>query len=289
MNQIILNQDNIEKNELTVMRPRAQDIIEQCGRVIVESQEQFGSVGDLVKIGRNELKRMDDARKTTIKAPQDYVRWVNAKFHELMDPLKTAVDAAADKAKKWGREEERRRQEQERKDREEAERVALEQAEADEKAAKEARDKAAAAEKKADEANDPAKAEQARQEAETLKEQASQHDQAANDIIDAAADAPKVDTTVRKVRGDYGTTTGIRKTLTFELHDLDGLPREFREAIITNGKAVDAIRVAIKKDALAMDYFNKYLKEKAEKHLEDMDQVTIAGITIFYDQDLTVR
>lgn len=289
MNNIILNQDDIDKGQIAPFKERAQNIIDQAERAVVTDQTQFAAAGDLVKIGRNELARMEDARKAAIKQPQDYVRWVNARFKELVEPLKSAVESVALKATGWAREEERRRFAEEQRLRKAAEDEALRKAQEQEELARQAKEKAAKARSDAEAADDPSDQAAALEAAAAAEQEAQSHASEADNALSAAADVPDADVAVRGVRGNFGTTTGVRKTLTFAVHDLDGMPREFKNAILENQKAVEAIRVAIKKDKTAMEYFDKYLRDKATKHLNEMDQVTIAGITIFYDQSLGVR
>jgi len=321
MSQIILNQETVENGSLAKFGEDSKNLIEQCGRVVVTDQESFGAVGDLVKIGRTKLKVMDEARLAETKKPRDYVSWLNKRFKALTDPLETALTQAGNKAAAWAKEEEKRRQEVERKAREKAEAEALELAAKKEAEEKLAREAAAEAQRQAQAAQDAADAAQAAaraairkgEEAEAEKqaqaareaqdaaraardaqdaaqEIAETHAAEAEQVLEVAAEAPRANTTVRKVRGTYGSSAGIRKTLKYEIDDLYQLVMVFQKAIMADDNAKKYMRIALDKHPEAKVFLDcEDLQNRVKRSLEDNDEVRIGGLRFYYDETFSAR
>jgi len=289
---IVLNQEAVEKGALTTFNTDTQNLIEQCGRVVVIDHDSFGKVGALVKIGNGKLKELDEARLAETQKPRDYTTWINAKFKDITDPLKAALREAGDKAKTWADAEERRRQEEERIAREKADREAIARAEAQAEEERKAREVAAQAAKREADAKadgDEERAELARQQQHDARRLAEQHATESEKVLDEAANMPEADTTVRKVRSSFGTTASMRKTLKFEVCHLGILPEVFVHAIMNSENALKYMRIAIDKDPAAKAYFEEKIKGKAERALKEFEQVSIGGLVLKYDKTFTAR
>lgn len=272
----------LEGSQLTSSRERMNELIGQVGRMEVVDENTCSKGGDLVKILTTDLKKLDESRKETTKKPREYVSWVNEEFKKITDPLEKAVKAAKAKMKTWADEEERKRREIAEAARKKAEAEALEAAEKAEKEAKAAREKEAEAIEEAaaaKKAGDDAAAEEAAKKAEQAKQEATEHENKAEQVIDAAANAPVADTTVRKVRGNYGSTTGIRKVWKCEVIDLHLFMKDaesFLSSIVENDpKVKDAVRIAVQKAAIA--------------RFQSNNEKPIAGLKISQESDVTVR
>lgn len=248
----------LEGSQLTSSRARMNELIGQVERMEVVDESTFSKGGDLIKILNNDIKRLNDTRLKTTEKPRGYVDWVNGEFKKITDPLTKAVNAAKGKMKAWADEEERKRAAAAEEARKKAEAEALEAAEKAEKEAQAAREKQAKADAEAaaaKEAGDAAAAAAAAEKAEQARQEANEHENKAEQVMDAAADAPVADTTVRKVRGDYGSTAGMRKVWKCEVLDLLVFITEaesyLTSVVVNDPNVIDAVRKSIQKTAIS--------------------------------------
>ena len=216
-------------------------LVEQVGRVPADtatwSRETFAKVGDLRKIIKSRIKDAEDLRLAWTGPVNKSIKRINALFSGRVDPLEKA-DALADQLmKKWAREEEARVAAEQARIRREAEEKALREAAEREKEAAAARALEEEAAKSGDVAAATAAAEIAR-EAETRRDE----------VIDQAAALPVGDTAVRKVRGAYGSTSGVKKMWKARLTDLRALigNDEALALIMAHDGARTEIRKALK-------------------------------------------
>lgn len=297
MNDIVLNREKLESDRIATLRDDVRNIIEQCSRVEVSNRDQFAAVGDLVRIGRSRHKEIDELRLAETKKPREYVDWVNKRFKEyLLNPLDNALKSAAGKAKAWADEEDRRR-------RAEAERLRRQQEEEEMRRAEEAEKARQAAEAKrreadeqarlAAEAHDRESAEAAREAADRAAEEAAEAGHQVDEALDRAASAEPIgDTAVRKVRGAYGSTAGMRRTLRVKINNLRHLDDAFVAAIMRDDVAVDRMRIAIQKDPVAKARFDQ-LRGQIEHDLNTASgpdaKVEAAGLLCWYETTFAAR
>lgn len=282
LQQIIETQmSSLEEGELSSFRLRMSELLGQAERMEIVDQESYSRGGDLVKIISNDVRALDEARLEQTEKPREYVSWVNAEFKKITGPLNAAASAAKAKMKKWADEEAARRAEEERVAREKAEAAALAAAEKAEAARKEAEEKAAAARlaaETAEAAGDDDAAAIASEAASEAEDEAFEHQQEAENVIDQAANAPEVDTTVRRQRGSFGSTSGMRKVWKVEIVDLldflvDADP--FLVNLVVNDQKVKAaVLTAIKQTAIAT------VKGGGEQP---------SGLKVYQDSEVSVR
>lgn len=258
--QTIIEQEmvSLEGSQLSNSRDRMTDLIGQAERAVVTNHDSFALCGDLRKIITNDLRGLDESRLEQTKKPRQYVDWINAEFKKIMGPMKAAVESIDEKMKKWGDEEDARLAEIARKEKEKADAAALELAQKAEKAAKESEEKARKARKKAAALEAAGKTEEAAAAQETAQDAdqaASEHDAEADAVMDAAANAPVVDTTVRKVHGSHGSTSGMTKFWKCEVVSLFefmlNAESYMSELVANDPKVKEAVRIAVQKVAIA--------------------------------------
>lgn len=271
----------LEGSQLTSSRARMNDLINQVGRMEVVNEDTYSKGGDLIKILATDIKRLEESRMETTKKPREYVGWVNGEFKKITDPLGKAVKAAKLKMKTWADEEERKRQKIAEAARKKAEDEALAAAAKAEEEAKAAREKQRKAEEEAaaaKAAGDAAAAAKAEEEAEQAAQESAEHEEKAEQTMESAANAPTVDTTVRKVRGNYGSTTGMRKVWKCEVVSPGLFMKEaesYLSGIVENDPQVkDAIRKSVQKAAIAS------FKSTGNQ---------IPGLNVTEDSDVSVR
>ncbi len=273
---------SLEGSQLTGFRARMNDLLGQVERMEITSHDTYASGGDLVKIISNDLKKLNEQRMEDTKKPRQYVDWVNAEFKKITAPLVAADKAARTKMKTWADEEEARLREEERKAREKAEAEALAAAE---KAAEEQRKAEEAARKAREEAAEleaAGKAEEAaaaQEAADKAAQEAVEHEAESEAVMDAAANAPVVDPTVKKARGSFGATSGMKKIWKCEVQDVmellvDG-PISLAGLACTDPKVVDAVRIAVQKAAINLVQMNPDKK--------------IPGLKVWQDSQVAVR
>ena len=186
---------------------RADNLVQQAGRMEVAKQEDFAKGGDLVKLLRSVKAELEDARTQRVKPHNDYARDLNGWFKPHTTALDTAVDTAIGKMNVWQRAENARLAEEQRKAREKLEAEAVTQAEQLEKSGK---------------------------------------TEEAEKVIQKAIDIPAPEVKVSKVRGAYGSVAGTKKVWRVKVLDIKSLPDACINAIMTNDRAMDAIRLALK-------------------------------------------
>ena len=106
----------------------ANNLTEQAEKALVETEEEFATATDFVRICQGQIKMSDDARKKLVQPLNDHVTWINAQFRPITDALKAAKSKVELKASTWKRAEDKRVREA----------AAEEQRKADEQALKDA-------------------------------------------------------------------------------------------------------------------------------------------------------
>lgn len=282
---------SVEGEQLIPKRGRANDLLGQVGRMMVNDQTSFAKAGDLVKILTTDVKSLNESKLETTKKPREYVSWVNAEFKKITEPLEAGIKAAKKKMKIWADAEEKKRQELAENARKKAEAEALVLAEKAEKDRKEAEERERVAQEARDQAKrdgDKAAEEKAAQEASEAAQEASEHGDKAEEIMEAAANAPPpVDTTVRKAKGSYGATTGMRKDWKCEVVSLSLFMTEAEDYLIklvTNDPQVrEAVRKAVQKAAIAKVQSAIAIAGKEAK------DASIPGLKVFQESDVNIR
>ena len=231
----------IKPADLSEALKDANVLVEQAGRVPTDtatwSRDTFAAAGDLRKMLRSRMKAAEELRKSWTGPINAGVKLINGFFAERVQPIEKA-DAAVERLMlKWSREEEARVAAEQARIRREAEEKALREAAEREKEAAAAR----ALEEEAAKAGDVATATAA-------AEVAREAEQKRDEVIDQAAALPVGDTAVRKVRGAYGSTSGVKKTWKARLTDLRALVGndEALALIMAHDGARTEIRKALK-------------------------------------------
>ena len=267
----------INPTDLNETLKDSDNIIQQAMRVPMDTsswkRETFAAAGDLRKMIRSRMKAAEDLRLAWTGPINKGVKAINAFFGARVEPLEKADKHVDQLMLKWSREEENRIKSEQDRLRKKADDKALADAKAIEEQARIAREQenAAAA------AGDTQGAEQA---AEVARAAETKRDQ----IIDQAAALPAADTTVRRARGIFGSTSSVRKSWKARITDLRALPDDAIALIMDNEDAKDAIR--------------KALKTLIEPHLSTLRinprpspaaSAQLPGIEFFEDDSIQVR
>ena len=170
------------------IRTRADNLIDQETRAVINSNQDLETAGDLVKFLKGLKKKAEEKRKDLVKPLNDTVKKINAEWKLITDPIDKAVKSAVGKMSVYTTEQEKII---------EAERK---------KAIKEAEEKALA---EAEQATDSNEAEQ------IINDAAQQTAIAAN---------TKVKT---KVHGNYGSTTFTKKIRKWRVTDIKSIPDQY--------------------------------------------------------------
>jgi hypothetical protein len=186
---------------------REDNLVAQAGRAVCESQADFAKGGDLVKLLRSLRAEFEDGRDQRVRPHNAYVKELNAWFKQHTAVLDEADAAVIQKMNVWRRKEN--------------ERLESERREAQRKRDDEALKEAAKLEKKG-------KTEEAAK------------------VLEKAIETPAQVVEVSKVRGSFGSVAGSKKVWKVKVLNIRALNDACVNAIMTNDRAVDAIRVALK-------------------------------------------
>ena len=111
--------------------------------------------------------------------------------------------------------------------------------------------------------------------------------QEAESVMDQAANAPEVDTTVRKARGNFGSTTGMAKVWKSEVADLALFMTKaplFLVELANNDPGVrESVRKAVGKAAIA------YVKANHDTVIKANPYTVIPGLRVYQDSHVQVR
>jgi len=191
---------------------KATQLIEMSDRVVITSDDEVQKASDLVKFIKTLYKKAEDERTSLVKPFNDGVKAINARFKTYTDPLAQAETKVKKEILSYEQEKARLR-------REEAERVAKEEAE-----------KALALAAQQEQAGN-------------IKEAEATFMHAAEVEL-----SPVVQSVVAPIRGDYGSTTSIRKTWTYRVTSMVALSSHNQgELVLANDKAIkDLIKNGIR-------------------------------------------
>jgi len=157
------------------------NLLEQVGRVIINSDDILATAGDLAKVINTQIKKSDEARLALTKPLKDHCKWIESQFKETVVPMNEAKAGLKIKMDEYV-----------------SERHAIQEKAAEEArqlAEKEALESAAAAEESGD--TDTAEA-----------------------IVEAAADLPDSMPKTAIARGDLGASTSTKTTWHGEVVDI---------------------------------------------------------------------
>lgn len=279
----------------TDIETKINNLVDQTSRVVIATDGDMEKATDLVKLLKTIKKRAEDKRKELSGPFDKQAKAINKEWN----PWITKVDTAAKKveglltvyAREKAAEERRKREEaiaeQERLALEEAERIA----ENARKQAAEEKAKADLAAKEAEKAGEHKAAQEIRAAAETKAENitagADEMAAAALDTTTKAVSITKSQGALNTVRGDYGGTGSLRRTLQRELIDITKVPKIF---LVVDEKAINQ-HVKDYRDAatLAADLKGLKGKEKDAYIFERMSKLEIPGFRFYWSEDFTVR
>ena len=231
-------------------------------------RETFAAVGDLRKMVRSRITAAEDLRLAWTGPVNKAIKRINSIFKGRVEPLEKADEHVGQLMLKWSREEEKRVKDEQDRLRKIEEDKALAAAKVIEEQARIAREQEATAAA----AGDTKGAEQA---AEVARAAETKRDE----VIDQAATIPVADTTVRKARGLYGSTSSVRKVWRARLVSIRDLPDEARLLIMQSEDARNEIR--------------KALKSMLEPRLIDLRDSgkcdALPGVEFYEDDSITVR
>ena len=88
--------------------------------IIIESQEDYSSCGDVLKNCKNKIKDLEIERKTYTSPLDESKKLIMAKFKETINPIKEYIDKINSVMSKWYLEEEKKRREEQKRLEEEA-------------------------------------------------------------------------------------------------------------------------------------------------------------------------
>lgn len=247
------------------------NLVDQASRAKCENGEDFVNCGDLVKLLKVRVNLGEDLRKDTAGPFDKMFKAFNAVFKTKYDPARKAIEhIETNVMKPWADAEGRRRQaEQEKLRREEEDRRLAEAAE-QERQAKALREK-----------EDAARAAGNTEQADIIGLQAESVEQAVEKTLEAATTIPVADTSVRRQRGMYGSTSGVKKVWVTKVVDVSKLPPAYIAAINADEKALDRIRIAIGDLVTAAI--------AADPKAVERGAVTIPGLSVTHENDISVR
>ena len=262
----------IKPGELDETLKGSESLLQQAMRVPMNTsewkRETFATAGDLRKMIKSRITAAEDLRTSWTKPINAGLKAINASFRSRMEPFEAADTHVAMLMLKWSREEEKRVKDEQDRLRKIEDDKALAAARVIEEQARIAGEQEAAAAA----AGDTKGAEQA---AEVARAAETKRDE----VIDQAAAIPVADTTVRKARGLYGSTSSVRKVWRARLVSIRDLPDEARLLIMQSEDARNEIR--------------KALKSMIEPRLIDLRDSgkcdALPGVEFYEDDSITVR
>ena len=262
----------IKPGELEETLKGSESLLQQAMRVPMNTsewkRETFATAGDLRKMIKSRITAAEDLRTSWTKPINAGLKAINASFKSRMEPFEAADTHIAMLMLKWSREEEKRVKDEQDRLRKIEEDKALAAAKIIEEQARIAREQEATAAA----AGDTKGAEQA---AEVARAAETKRDE----VIEQAAAIPVADTTVRKARGLYGSTSSVRKVWRARLVSIRDLPDDARLLIMQSEDARNEIR--------------KALKSMLDPRLIDLRDSgkcdALPGVEFFLDDSVTVR
>jgi len=262
----------IKPGELDETLKGSESLLQQAMRVPMNTsewkRETFATAGDLRKMIKSRITAAEDLRTSWTKPINAGLKAINASFKSRMEPFEAADTHVAQLMLKWSREEEKRVKDEQDRLRKIEEDKALAAAKVIEEQARIAREQEVAATA----AGDTKGAEQA---AEVARAAETKRDE----VIDQAAAIPVADTTVRKARGLYGSTSSVRKVWRARLVSIRDLPDEARLLIMASEDARNEIRKALKS-----------MLEPRLIELRDSGKCdALPGVEFYEDDSITVR
>jgi len=264
--------DNVLTDALNEVLKDGDNLMDQAMRVpMITSdwkRETFAAVGDLRKMVRSRITAAEDLRLAWTGPVNKAIKRINSIFKGRVEPLEKADEHVGQLMLKWSREEEKRVKDEQDRLRKIEEDKALAAAKVIEEEARIAREQEAVAAA----AGDTKGAEQA---AEVARAAETKRDK----VIDQAAAIPVADTTVRKARGLYGSTSSVRKVWRARLVSIRDLPDEARLLIMASEDARNEIRKALK------SMLDPRLIELRDSGKCD----ALPGVEFFLDDSVTVR
>lgn len=248
------------------------NLIQQAMRVPMDTsgwkRETFAAAGDLRKMIRSRTKAAEELRLSWTGPINKGLKAINSFFSARVEPLEKADKHVEQLMLKWSREEEARVKAEQDRQRKEADDKALAEAKVIEDQARIAREQETAAAA----AGDTKGAEQA---AEVARAAETKRDE----VIEQAAALPVADTTVRRARGTFGSTSSVRKVWRARLVSIRDLPDEARTLIMTSEDARNEIRKALK----------SMLEPRLVALRESGKCDALPGVEFFEDDSIQVR
>lgn len=264
---------NINPEDIDVIMIDSQVLVDQAARAVsvIVSREAFARAGDLARIIKGRLKRSEELRLSWTRPINLGLDNINASFRAREAPLATALEQLMEAMKTFAKAEEERVRIANNEARRKAEDEALARAAEQEQAAKVLRE----AETKAAESGDATTAV-------VLAGQARAIEQRVEETLVSTESLPEADPALRRQRGLYGATSGVRKVWRTKVLDVGDLMPEYIAAINADPKALDRIRIAIQPLVEAAIEASGVVAARAGK-------MEIPGLEVVHDSDPQVR
>lgn len=199
MNNVAIKLESDQEQKIV---NNAQELVAQASRVVIASNEDNEKASDLVKFIKTCFKKAEDDRKSITDPLNAVIKNINARYKLITEPLLNAEHEVKTAMLTFSQEQ-RRIAEQKERDRRAAEEAALlEQA------------------AKAEQENKPVDADM---------------------LLDQAAEvnsAPVVVQQPQTVRGDYGSSSSIKKTWTYRVTDIKALAAAHPELVLENSPVI---------------------------------------------------
>lgn len=174
--------------KLAPYQDTAENMLSQVIRAELSNMEDCSKLGDLAKMAKTQFKKLEDERKAWVKPLNDQVKKLNELFKAQQEPFVEIEKIAKDTIGAFMREEEKRQEKVRKRDREKAEAEAM-----------------AAAEKASSSGNEA--------EADAILEES----------IEAGDKVPDK----QIARGDFGSTSSVRKVWKHKILDPGLVPRRY--------------------------------------------------------------
>lgn len=192
---------SLEQAGMADMSKNVSNIMQQVGRMTITNDDEYAKGGDMIKIITTQKNKLEDARKVLVGPLNEHVKFINNEFKKQTSQLDDAVKSARQKMSAYAVEQEKKRMAEERERKAREEQAALELA---------------------------AKAEQM-----GMKD-------TAEEVLNKAVEAPTADTRQKTVRGNYGSTTFVKKVKKWKVVEANKVPREYLQ--LNEQKITQAMR-----------------------------------------------
>jgi len=192
----------LQSDEEQKLVSHANELISMADRCVIFTDQDNEKASDLVKFIKTAFKKSEDDRKSITDPLNAVIKNINARYKQFTDPLANAETKVKTLMLAYSQEKRRKQAEEERiaREQEQARLLALAEAE-------EAKGDVLAAE--------------------TAIEQAVEVEQAPTQVQTPAT-----------VRGDFGSTSSVKKTWTFEVTDIKALANANPALVIENSVAI---------------------------------------------------